>query len=75
MPRPKTCTEIRIATAVRLPASVHHRLHEAARDRDVSANLLITRAVTDFLDRLAPAAEVLATGAQEGGLIGLEATA
>lgn len=28
-------------------------------DRDVSANLLITRAVTDFLERLAPAEAAL----------------
>jgi predicted transcriptional regulator len=59
MARPKTYAETRVATAVRLPASVHRRLHQAAIDRDVSANLLVTRAVTEFLDRLAPAAEVL----------------
>jgi predicted transcriptional regulator len=54
MGRPKTCEEDRIATAVRLPASIHRRLHEAAELRDVSANLLVTRAVTDYLDRLSP---------------------
>lgn len=43
-----------MATAVRLPVSVHERLHDAAADRDVSANLLVTRAVTEFLDRLVP---------------------
>jgi hypothetical protein len=59
MTRPKTYAEARIATAVRLPASVHRRLHEAALERDVSANLLITRAVTEFLDRLTPAEAVL----------------
>lgn len=55
MARPRTYAEDRVATAVRLPASVHRRLHEVAVDRDVSANLLITRAVTEFLDRLTPA--------------------
>ncbi len=41
-----------MATAVRLPASLHQALHDAAAVRDVSANLLVTRAVSDFLDRL-----------------------
>jgi len=45
-------SERRIATAVRLPESVHRELHLAASDRDVSANLIITRAVTEYLDRL-----------------------
>jgi hypothetical protein len=56
MARPRTYEERRIATAVRLPESVHRRLHEAAANRDISANLLVTRAVTEFLDRL-PTAE------------------
>lgn len=63
MPRPRTYAEDRVATAVRLPLSVHRRLHQAAVDRDVSANLLITRAVTDFLERLAPADVALDPGA------------
>jgi hypothetical protein len=52
MGRPKLHDEPRVATAVRLPESVHRRLHDAARRRDVSVNLLVTRAVTDYLDRL-----------------------
>jgi hypothetical protein len=52
MGRPRTCEEARIATAVRLPLSVHRRLQAAAADRDVSANLLVTRAVCEYLDRL-----------------------
>ena len=59
MARPRTCDEPRIATAVRLPESVHRRLHEAANDRDVSANLLVTRAVTEYLDRLPSADDEL----------------
>jgi hypothetical protein len=59
MARPRTYTEDRVATAVRLPVSVYRRLHQAAADRDVSANLLVTRAVTEFLNRLAPAEAVL----------------
>jgi hypothetical protein len=57
MTRPRTYEERRIATAVRLPESIHRRLHEAASNRDISANLLITRAVTEFLDHL-PTADV-----------------
>lgn len=57
MGRPRVTSERRIATAVRLPESIHRRLHLAANDRDVSANLLITRAVDEYLDRL-PSADV-----------------
>lgn len=60
MGRPRICDERRIATAVRLPESLHRRLQLAARDRDVSANLLITRAVDEYLERLPRAEEVLA---------------
>lgn len=44
----------RIGTVFRLPPELHERLKEAARERDVSANLLVTRAIDDFLDRLTP---------------------
>ncbi len=66
MVRPRTYAEDRVATAVRLPVSVHRRLHQAAVDRDVSANLLITRAVTDFLERLTPAEAALGPSAAAG---------
>ena len=59
MGRPPISTERRVVTAVRLPESVHQRLQHAAADRDVSANLLMTRAVTDYLDRLPAVAEVI----------------
>jgi predicted transcriptional regulator len=65
MARPRTYLEDRVATAVRLPASVHRRLHEAAADRHVSANLLVTRAVTEFLNRLTPAEAALRRSAGE----------
>lgn len=61
MGRPPLYDERRVVTAVRLPASVHSRLREAARARDVSANLLVTRAVCDFLDRLSPPEAALRT--------------
>ena len=59
MARPRTYEEKRIATAVRLPEYIHHRLHEAALDRDISANLLVTRAIAEFLDRLPSADAIL----------------
>jgi hypothetical protein len=57
MARPKQYDEERIATAVRLPASLHRELHAAAIDRDVSANLLIVRAVRRYLEQLRPVEE------------------
>ena len=62
MSRPRTFEEKRIATAVRLPESVHRRLHQAATDRDVSANLLVTQAVCAYLDRLPSANDILPVG-------------
>ena len=73
MARPRTYQERRIATAVRLPESVHRRLHEAAANRDISANLLVTRAVTDFLDRLPTAESALGSRARRIRPLGLEA--
>jgi len=52
MGRPKIHDEPRVTTAVRIPESLHQRLHQAATDRDVSVNRLVTRAVSDYLDRL-----------------------
>jgi hypothetical protein len=66
MARPRTYDERRIATAVRLPVSVHRRLHEAATDRNLSANLLVIRALTEFLDQL-PTAEAALGGRSRRG--------
>lgn len=44
----------RIHTAVRLPAALKARLDAEAHARDLSANWIITRAVEQYLDRLAP---------------------
>jgi predicted DNA-binding ribbon-helix-helix protein len=49
MARPRIYEEERVATAVRLPVSVHEELHRLARARDVSVNYLITRAVEELL--------------------------
>jgi len=73
MARPRTYEEPRIATAVRLPESVHRRLHEAAANRDISVNLLVTRAVTDLLDRLPTAESALGSRTRRNRSLGLEA--
>lgn len=56
--RPRTTDEARVPTAVRLPESLHDRLHQEAMARDVSANLLVTRALVAYLDNLPPVDEV-----------------
>jgi hypothetical protein len=65
MARPTLYTEQRVTTAVRLPESLHARLQHVAAERDVSVNLLVTRAVARFLEQLAPVADVLATNRPE----------
>jgi predicted HicB family RNase H-like nuclease len=52
MARPKVYNEKRITTAVRLPATAHKKLADAARERDVSVNYLINRAVDQYLAAL-----------------------
>jgi hypothetical protein len=54
MSRPKVYDEPRVATAIRLPTSLHEELQSAATQRDVSVNFLVTRAVTTFLAQLPP---------------------
>ena len=66
MPRTRTYEEPRVATAVRLPESIHRRLHDAASDRDVSANLLVIRAVSELLDRLPNASASFGNTAKQG---------
>jgi len=47
-----------VPTAVRLPESLHERLHREADARDVSVNLLVTKAVEAYLGQLPPVGEV-----------------
>ena len=54
MGRPRVYEEARVATAVRLPRSLHEKLHEAADERQVAANLLIVKALETFLAQLTP---------------------
>jgi predicted transcriptional regulator len=52
MGRPKLYPDQRVATAIRLPPDLHQALRREAAERDVSVNLLVTRAVTEFVGRL-----------------------
>ena len=58
MARPRIYDK-RITTAVRLPEGIHERLKEAADERDVSVNYLITKALDDYLGRLVPAKDAV----------------
>lgn len=52
MARPRIYEEVRVTTALRLPESTIERLREVARERDVSVNFLIVRAVDRYLEAL-----------------------
>ena len=54
MGRPKQFHEPRVATAVRLPESLHRRLQAEAVARDTSINHLLAKAAAYYLDRLPP---------------------
>ena len=49
MARPRTYDEPRVATAIRLPVSLHEQLRTVAAERDVSVNYLVIRAVSAYL--------------------------
>ena len=57
MSRPRVYDEPRVATAIRLPTSLHEELQTVASERDVSVNFLVTRAVSTFLAELPPAGD------------------
>jgi predicted transcriptional regulator len=61
MARPRVGDEQRVPTAIRLPASLHERLKVEADARQVSANLLVTHAVAEYLDRLTPVDQLVST--------------
>jgi hypothetical protein len=54
-------TEDRVTTAVRVPKSLHERARAAAAERQVGVNLIVVRALEDYLDRLVPVDEVVLT--------------
>jgi hypothetical protein len=51
MARPKTFTEPRKATAVRLPEPLHSELRRVADERDVSVNHLVIKAIREWLEK------------------------
>lgn len=59
MSRPREYDGHRVTCAVRLPDDLHARLRDAAREREVSMNRLIERAVSEYLDRLVPISTLL----------------
>jgi predicted HicB family RNase H-like nuclease len=51
-----------VATAIRFPESLRDRLRETADARQVSVNLLVTKAVDEYLGRLRPLDEIVQVG-------------
>jgi predicted DNA-binding protein len=47
----------RTTTAIRFPDELHDRLKQAADERGLSINYVVTKAVEEFLDRLIPIEE------------------
>ena len=60
MSRPRVYDEPRVATAIRLPTSLHEELQATASERDVSVNFLVTRAVSTYLAQLTSVKDVQA---------------
>lgn len=48
----------RTSTAIRFSPETHARLEKAAKERDLSINWLVNRAVEYYLDRLIPVEEL-----------------
>ena len=51
---------------MRLPVAVHERLRAAADERQVSVNLLVEKAIDDYLARLVPLDELELTRPERG---------
>jgi predicted HicB family RNase H-like nuclease len=66
MGRPREYTERRVATALRLPESLHEDLTEAARDHGLSVNRMVEQAIVEFLTDLLPPSQVLVTRSDPG---------
>lgn len=52
MARPRVYDEPRVATAMRLPGSLHEALKETADEMGVGMNWLVTRLLREGLDRM-----------------------
>ena len=66
MGRPRRYAD-RHQLTIRLTHDLHDRLRDAADDRDLSVNWLVTRAIEDFLDRLIPAEDLSLVRRSDGG--------
>jgi hypothetical protein len=64
--RPRVHDEERVTTAVRVPKTLHDRVRAAASERQVGVNLLVVRALEEYLDRLVPVEELVGTRDQHG---------
>jgi len=59
--RPREYQESRVTKAVRISADLDDKLKAAAKERGVSANLLVTAALEEYLERLVPVDQLLRT--------------
>ncbi len=59
--RPREYDDERVTKAVRISPELDLRLKAAARERGVSANLLMNAALDDYLGRLVPVEQLLQT--------------
>ncbi len=48
----------RVSSGYRIAPELHERLLAAAAERDLSVNVLITKAIEDYLPRLLPVDEI-----------------
>jgi hypothetical protein len=67
MGRPRVHDEERVATAVRVPKTLHDRVRAAAQERQVGVNFLVVRALEEYLDRLVPVDELVRTRDNDPG--------
>jgi hypothetical protein len=58
--------EERVTTAVRVPKTLHDRARAVAQERQVGMNLLVVRALEEYLDRLVPVDELVRTRDERG---------
>lgn len=56
--RPRTEPEYRVTTSVRLPEELYEQLKEAAEDRALSMNRLMTRLLAEGVEDLVPVEEM-----------------
>lgn len=50
-----------MTTAIRVPESMHIRLASEADERELSINVMVVRAIDEYLNRLVPFDQVTAT--------------